>query len=63
MLTKNSNFDLSMKQLLNAKERDAEDWASLFKAADPGFRLQRIQMPKESKLAIVEVIWEGESYA
>ena len=52
-----------MKQLLNAKERDAEDWAALFKAADSGFRLQRIQMPKESKLAMVEVIWEGESHA
>ena len=58
-----SNFDLSMKQLMNSKERDVDGWISLLQAADPGFRLKGISMPPGSKLAIIEVTWEGESHS
>ena len=51
-----------MKQLMNAKERDADDWAALFDAADSGYKLQSISMPPGSKLAVVVAIWEGESH-
>ena len=57
------NFDLSMKQLLNAKERAAEDWIALFAAADPRFKLKGMRVPDGSQLAIIEVVWEGTSEA
>lgn len=51
-----------MKQIQNAKERDAEDWAQLFEFADPRFRFEPIVEPQGSTLAIVYATWEGESY-
>ena len=57
----NSNFDLTVKQMVNGKERDAEGWAALFKAADARFRLQSIRLPIGARLAIIEVAWDGES--
>ena len=60
-LTCNSNFDLAVKKMVNDKERDAEGWAVLFKAADARFRLQSIRLPIGTRLAIIEVVWDGES--
>jgi len=48
--------------MLNAKERDAESWISLIHAADPGFKLRSIDMPLGAKLAVIEIVWVGESY-
>jgi hypothetical protein len=48
--------------MLNAKERDASEWASLIQTADPSFKLKSIGMPAGAKLAVIEIIWEGESY-
>ena len=63
LLTSYRNFDISMKELLNAKERDAEAWAALFEAADPRYKLKSISVPTGAKLAIIEAVWEGESYS
>ena len=63
LLTLSSNFDLYMKQMNNGKERDADDWAALFKAADLGFKLQSIRVPPGAKLAVIEAVWDGESHA
>jgi hypothetical protein len=49
--------------MLNAKERDREEWASLIKTADPSFKLASIRMPQDAKLAVIEIIWEGASPA
>ena len=53
-----SNLDMAMKQLLNAKERSAEDWIQLFQEADPRFLLAQISKPQLSELSIIEFSWE-----
>ena len=49
---------MAIKQLLNAKERSAEDWVQLFQEADPRFRLTQINKPELSELSIIEFSWE-----
>jgi hypothetical protein len=49
-----------MKAIQNAKERDAEDWTSLFRLADLRFKLERIRKPTEAHLSIICATWEGE---
>ena len=46
-----------MKEIQNARERSAEDWAGLFKAAHPGLELQSIKRPPRSDLAIIVAQW------
>ena len=48
-----------MKQLLNARERDADDWKALFAAADARFEFVRIVEPPGSELALVVFRWVG----
>ena len=48
-----------MLELLNAKERDTEDWKALFKSAGKYFQFIGISRPKESKLSFIEVLWRG----
>lgn len=52
-------FDLSMKEIQNAKERDADDWKQLFENADPRLKFCGAKKPPLSTLAIMEAIWEG----
>ena len=52
-----------MKQNFNGKERDADDWAKLFKVADPCFRLTRIKTPSYSMLSIIEATWDGPTFS
>ncbi|KAJ4288909.1 hypothetical protein N0V90_011250 [Kalmusia sp. IMI 367209] len=52
-------FDLAMKALQNAKERDAQDWKDLFHNADPRFKLEDIKTPPGATLAIISATWEG----
>lgn len=49
-----------MKEVQNAKERDAGEWARLFHDAHPQFKLQEIITPPSSDLAIIVVLWEGD---
>jgi hypothetical protein len=51
-------YDLSMQQNFNSKERDAEQWESLFRAASPRFRLRGIDCPVGSILAVIEFAWQ-----
>lgn len=55
------SFDLAMKEIQNAAERDAQDWAQLFDFADPRFVLQDIKTPPGSTLSLVCATWGGES--
>ena len=48
-----------MKEIQNAKERDADDWKQLFQNADPRFKFCGAKKPPLSTLAIMEVSWEG----
>ena len=49
-----------MKGIQNAKERDADDWAELFAAVDPRFKLGEIVKPSGSALSIIEAQWSGD---
>ena len=46
-----------MLSILNARERDADEWQSLFKEADPRFRFLGVKRSKGSSFAIMEAIW------
>lgn len=52
-------MDLNMLSILNARERDADEWRSLFAEADPRFEFQGVKRPSGSNLAIMEAIWKG----
>lgn len=47
-----------MLEFHNAKERDLDDWNDLLKQADPRFRLEHVNKPQGSRLAIIEVAWK-----
>ncbi|KAI1407126.1 S-adenosyl-L-methionine-dependent methyltransferase [Hypoxylon sp. FL1857] len=51
-------YDLAMKMNFNSKERDADEWAALLKAADPRLRLGRITCSPGSILSVIEAVWE-----
>jgi len=48
-----------MLSILNARERDADEWGSLFAEADPRFDFQGVKRLNGSNLAIIEAIWNG----
>lgn len=48
--------DLAMKEVQNAEERDADDWAGLFVTADRRFVLRDIIEPEGSDLAIIAAV-------
>ena len=48
-----------MLSILNAHERDADEWGSLFAEADPRFDFQGVKRLNGSNLAIIEAIWNG----
>jgi len=52
-------MDMNMLSILNARERDADEWESLFAEADPRFEFQGFKRPDGSNLAIMEAIWNG----
>ncbi|KAI1385143.1 putative O-methyltransferase [Hypoxylon trugodes] len=52
-------MDISMLELSNAKERDLDEWKTLFQEADPRFIFQGVKQPSGSNLAIIELAWEG----
>ncbi|MCJ1246390.1 hypothetical protein MMC30_003597 [Trapelia coarctata] len=52
------SIDMVMKSFSNAKERDAEEWATLFAKADPGFQVTSIKVPPGAKSAIIEARWQ-----
>ncbi|KAM0304941.1 hypothetical protein ACHAO8_011332 [Botrytis cinerea] len=52
------SMDMVMKAQFNAKERYANEWASLFNNADPRFRFDGIQRPMKSKLSFIIATWD-----
>ncbi|KAL9621055.1 MAG: hypothetical protein Q9160_004440 [Pyrenula sp. 1 TL-2023] len=51
-------LDIYMKQLLNSREREEEDWKHLFERAHPNFRFS-VRTPPNGGMSIIEAIWEG----
>ena len=48
-----------MLAILNARERDADEWRLLFAEADPRFEFQGVKRSNGSDLAIMEAIWNA----
>lgn len=48
-----------MLEIGNAKERALEEWQALFEQADPRFSFKGMRQPPDSRLAIIEAIWEA----
>ena len=55
-----SGLDLQLLGMQNAKERDIDDWTKLLKDADPRFKLEAVNMPPNSLLAMIVVAWEAD---
>ncbi|KAL6712852.1 hypothetical protein ACLMJK_009564 [Lecanora helva] len=50
-------MDINMLSILNARERDIDEWELLFRDADPRFEFQGVKRSEGSNLAIMEAIW------
>ena len=48
-----------MLSIMNARERDADEWRGLIAGADLRFEFQGVKRPHGSNLAIIEAIWNG----
>lgn len=53
------SMDLTMLEILNARERELDDWARLFEQADNRFKFLGGKQPVGSHLWIIEALWEG----
>ena len=48
-----------MLSILNARERNADEWRALIAEVDPRYKFQGVKRPHGSNLAIMEAIWNG----
>lgn len=51
------HLDIGMLQLLNAHQRDADEFSELFTLADARFKVVDIRKPPGGAQAIIEVLW------
>jgi hypothetical protein len=51
-----TTLNLQMEVASRSKERSAEEWESLFKAADPSLEMKQITQPVDSAYALIEVV-------
>lgn len=51
-------MDVTMLEIGNARERDLDEWISLFGQADSRFTFKGTRQPPGSRLAILEATWE-----
>lgn len=56
-------MDLTILELQNAREREIDDWAGLFKQADAQFYFLGGKQPTGSNLWIIEAVWEADKLA
>ena len=47
--------DLTMRQALNAKEREVEDWYKLIRKVDEGLQIVAIRRPEGSQHSVIEI--------
>jgi hypothetical protein len=48
-----------MLAILNGRERDSDEWQSLFKRTDSRFQFVGITEPEGSQLVMIEAVWSG----
>ncbi|OCL11850.1 O-methyltransferase [Glonium stellatum] len=56
-------MDITMLKLLNARERDEDDYAELFRQADPRFKFLGAGTSKGCRMHIMEAVWNPEGAA
>jgi len=44
---------------MNAREREEQDWKSLFEKADSRFKYLGARKPGTSQMWLIEAVWEG----
>jgi hypothetical protein len=54
-----SNMDVGMLQLLNAQQREQDEWPELFRRADARFRYLGARKSEGAVRWIIEAEWEG----
>lgn len=52
-------MDLNMGCFFNSRERYLDEWKALLAAADERYVLKRVIDPKDSLLAILEIVWDA----
>ncbi|OTA01432.1 SAM-dependent methyltransferase [Trichoderma parareesei] len=52
------NMDMIMGAILNAQERDEQEFRELFGAADPRFKFKGVQRVEGCKMSVVEAVWD-----
>ncbi|KAK4222706.1 O-methyltransferase-domain-containing protein [Podospora fimiseda] len=53
-------LDLLMQVVVNAREREADDWTEIFSEADRRYRVNRVWRPEGSVMSFIEAQWAGE---
>ena len=51
--------DIGMMQLFNAKERDLAEWNKIIEAADPRLRINAVNQPWGSSLALIDLVLDA----
>ncbi|OLN85733.1 Sterigmatocystin 8-O-methyltransferase [Colletotrichum chlorophyti] len=54
------SMDMVMLAVLNAQERNEEEYRNLFKAADERFVFNGVLRPKGCRMSIIEAVWDPE---
>ncbi|KAG9234888.1 O-methyltransferase-domain-containing protein [Amylocarpus encephaloides] len=52
-------MDVMMQVTVNAREREIDDWAELFKTADERYRFLKAWKPEKSRMWLIEAEWTG----
>jgi hypothetical protein len=52
-------MDMFMQVTVNAREREVDDWAELFKQADERFKFLKVWKPEKSRMWFIEAEWTG----
>ena len=47
-----------MQVTVNAREREVDDWAELFRAADPRYKFLKAWKPEKSRMCFIEAEWD-----
>ncbi|CAI6227227.1 unnamed protein product [Periconia digitata] len=53
------SVDMALQVFGNGRERYLDEWKALFAAADERFVLEKVHVPTDSLLDIIEVTWKG----
>lgn len=59
VLIRPSNMDIGMLQLLNAQQREMDEWPELFRRADARFHFLGARKPDGAVRWIIEAEWRG----